>query len=735
MRFKLVRLRSELHFFLWSSHHLLLDRWCLSTLYRDFSSAYASACNSEATALPKGRPFRNYISWIQQQSRGDAERFWRSRFSGFAAPTFVTRRLDEDLSAEDDSTPVSETRTLTSGLSDALREFARVNGITLSILAQGALALSISRATRRPDVMFGTVVSGRPSDLADVESIVGSFINNVPVPVHAPLQGALLDWLKALQAQQVGRSRYEYVSLADMQDWSDLPVGVPLFDTLLVWLSRSEPEASGGLTFEGLPGPTASAFPLTLSVSEEVEGLTLRMDLKPDHAMVEPDFDLLDTLQSILQSLIKAKPESTAVELGIQLPDMPVPAIDAEIGRTYRYRSDSEHATADTADIAGGRESLSADALIDMLRAEWQVLLNRDAIGLDEDFFTIGGTSLLAARLHASVEINTRQSVPLMTFFQEPTIKQMAATLLARDWPLKANTVIPVKPRGVLPPLFCVASPDVNTLGYTQLARHLSDEQPVFVLQSPPDSDRVRRLDPDELPALATAYVKAMREVQPEGPYYLLGMCTGAHVSFEMANQLGSRGNQVAFLGIVNTWAFYTVSKLYYLAKVINRFKYYRARFADLAQQPAREQLATVKAVAQRRLKAFRLGRAPASLGATGVTGGSTPVASGGAADRGEETPSGDPWIDGVGWVGSPGDIDKFSGSLIVYRIRKQQFWRIRDAGLGWGRFADQIRVESLPGKVHDHILREPGVRLVAERLGAHLREAQKSSGIDNNCL
>ena len=89
-------------------------------------------------------------------------------------------------------------------------------------------------------------------------------------------------------------------------------------------------------------------------------------------------------------------------------------------------------------------------------------------------------------------------------------------------WPLKPDLLIPLQSYVAKEPLFCIASPEVSTIGYVNLSRHMDEDRPMYVLQAPPDSNAVRRLAPSELPGMAAKYVEAMRKALQRGPYCLL---------------------------------------------------------------------------------------------------------------------------------------------------------------------------------------------------------------------
>jgi hypothetical protein len=191
-------------------------------------SLSAKAWNPETE---EARPYGDYIGWLLKQDQAAAESFWRESLRGFEDPTEIS--LGHGSSAS--QTYASQSERLSSEATSKLRKFSREQKLTMNTLVQGAWSLLLSRYSGENDVLFGATVAGRPAELAGVERMVGLFINTLPVRVKTPSQTRLLSWLHNLQAQQADQRQYEYSSLIDIQSWSDVPRGVPLFDTILVF--------------------------------------------------------------------------------------------------------------------------------------------------------------------------------------------------------------------------------------------------------------------------------------------------------------------------------------------------------------------------------------------------------------------------------------------------------------------------------------------------------------------
>src|SRR5271165_973585 len=235
MRLATMRTAEDEHLIVWSFHHILLDGWSEQLVLREFNNLYEAACSGEELLLESSRPYRDYIVWLQAQDLSRAEGFWRRTLQGFAAPTplHVDRAPAERPHQEPD---YGEHRLLLSeALTNSLQAFTRQHRVTLNTVLQGAWAMLLSRYSGEPDVVFGAVVSGRPPDLDEVESMVGLFINTMPVRVAASGDAYLVPWLKDLQASQLEARQYEYTPVAEIQRWSEIPSGVPLFESLLVF--------------------------------------------------------------------------------------------------------------------------------------------------------------------------------------------------------------------------------------------------------------------------------------------------------------------------------------------------------------------------------------------------------------------------------------------------------------------------------------------------------------------
>ncbi len=294
MRFRLIRLAAEAHAFLWTFHHILLDGWSTPVLLQEVFAIYAALHAGKQPDLPARRPFRDYIAWLGRQDKERLEAFWRRRLDGLAAPTSLA--IDRPAAAtaaiaaepgayEEQGTGVPQ------DVAAALQALASRSKLTLNTVVLGAWALLLGRYSGGDDVVFGAVVSGRPVDLPGVESIVGLFINTLPVRVRVLPAERLMPWLQGVQAQELELRQYEYSPLVQVQKWSPLPPAVPLFESIFVFEnyplgeSRQEGEGEAVLRVSEVRASESTGYPMTLSASA---GGSISLRATYDRSRFEP---------------------------------------------------------------------------------------------------------------------------------------------------------------------------------------------------------------------------------------------------------------------------------------------------------------------------------------------------------------------------------------------------------------------------------------------------------------
>jgi pyochelin synthetase len=184
----------------------------------------------------------------------------------------------------------------------------------------------------------------------------------------------------------------------------------------------------------------------------------------------------------------------------------------------------------------------------------WEKVLNVRPIGLRDNFFDLGGNSLVAVRLFSEMRKLFGRSFPLSVLFQAPTVEKLADIMRKDGWSSNWTSLVPIQPGGSKPPFFCVHGGGGNVLIYRELARHLGADYPFYGLQARGLDGSGDYLTTTE--AMAESYLREIRELQPEGPYYLGGFCMGGQVAVEIAQRLVRDGQQVNLLFVIDTHNF-----------------------------------------------------------------------------------------------------------------------------------------------------------------------------------
>lgn len=281
MRLALMRLSETSHYFVWSVHHLLVDGWSLPLVFKEVTLFYEAFSSGRELKLERARPYQDYIKWLSQQDMSQAEAYWRENLRGFSTPTPLgVGKTAEEISGSGEGYGFRETR-LSEQATSALQTLARQHQLTINTILQGAWALLLSRYSREQDIVFGITCSGRPADLPGVESMIGLFINTLPLRARVEPDMPLIDWLKRLQEQQVDLRQYEYSPLAEVQRWSDIGHGEPLFESIFVFENYPASDRikgdGGGLRVSNLNTFEKSNYPLALAAAPDRE-LWLEID-------------------------------------------------------------------------------------------------------------------------------------------------------------------------------------------------------------------------------------------------------------------------------------------------------------------------------------------------------------------------------------------------------------------------------------------------------------------------
>jgi hypothetical protein len=234
MRVAVLWLEPSVYQIIWTHHHAILDGWSMGVMFKDLFAAYRALASGQSLRLEPGPAYSKYIAWLERQDRVQAEAWWRKSLEGVTAPTPLPGARDLGHASLEEQITSGHSLCLSAEATASLQSFARQHQLTLNTLIQAAWALVLGHHAGSQDVLFGAISSGRPAELHGVERMVGLFTTSLPIRVLLPREQHLLPWLHALQTQQAELRQHEHVDTAELQDWCQIPRGLPMFESVLV---------------------------------------------------------------------------------------------------------------------------------------------------------------------------------------------------------------------------------------------------------------------------------------------------------------------------------------------------------------------------------------------------------------------------------------------------------------------------------------------------------------------
>jgi len=213
----------------------------------------------------------------------------------------------------------------------------------------------------------------------------------------------------------------------------------------------------------------------------------------------------------------------------------------------------------------------------------WQELLGLESVGVDQNYFDLGGDSSLAVQLFVRIENTFKVKLPLATLFEAPTIEELAKVVRQEAPSSGWSSLVPIQSEGSRPRFFCIHGAGGNVLIYRDLSQHLGPDQPFYGLQA-------QGLDGNSTPLttieeMATLYAKEIRRLQPHGPYFIGGYCMGGTLAYEVARQLSASGERIALLALFDTMDWSKVAPFTFWSKLyhgLERIYFHVANFARL---------------------------------------------------------------------------------------------------------------------------------------------------------
>ena len=315
-RYLLVRLAPDQHRFIICTYHAVLDGWSSWIVLGELAQLYDR--KGDATGLPAPPPYQDYYRWLANQDRAAAANAWRAALAGLPGPTLLAPAGPERWLAQGEQFRVD----VPAKLVTRLRGLTRSRGLTLNTIFQGALGLALGTATGQSDVVFGTAVTGRSPEVPGIESMVGMFLNSVPVRVRQDLSRAepVAAMLARLQAEQAPLMAYHHLGLVDIRRAAGQG---ELFDAHLTFQNFPGAGTTGGFRMSDVQTSVWTNFTLDLVVEASGDTITIDVGYLPGVFDRGRALALADGLVRVLDGVVAA-------------PDVPVSRVEVLAGAERR---------------------------------------------------------------------------------------------------------------------------------------------------------------------------------------------------------------------------------------------------------------------------------------------------------------------------------------------------------------------------------------------------------------
>lgn len=506
----------------WQCHHLILDRWCLPLLIEQLGQALCGTIG-----IRNRHQFRDYVEWVCAQDLSKAKVFWRQQLAVEVSERqrSLTAVRKRPMHAGDDR---SFELSFDQVVSSQLRMLAHELRVTTSTVFHALFSIALGCAKEQSDVVYATAVSGRPADLQGVEEIVGCFANDVPVRQQVPPELLIAELLQKTQEKAFASRPFEYCSLTQIYDWAGPELGD--LDTLLVYQFAVDLDKQfSGLRMVPLAGDLQTAFPLTVVV-QEGECFELSFCSQGSKAQTDPQC-ICDCLKFAVTQF--ATGNATFVR---QLMLKGV-SKRLEVGATERP---GKHLANET------HKPSAAEAQLQII---WAKLLCLSQIGLDENFFDLGGRSFMLPRMLGEIESSIGLELRMSHVIARPTIRQLAAYLEQDVSTSESLVVVFQEGSARRTPIFWTPQ-DTGEVGgeWTRLG----ENQPSYGLRLPGWNGQEEPLK--DVPKIASRLIQEIRGVQSHGPYALGGYCFGSMIALEIAQQLNADGEEIQLLALVDSY-------------------------------------------------------------------------------------------------------------------------------------------------------------------------------------
>jgi len=524
-----------------TSHHIVCDGWSLDVLISDLRSFYNTLHSGKELNIKASNKYADYCRRAADRNKTAeyqaSREYWRARFNpvfpvlrlpagkpGARIGVYDARRVDRDVH---------------DGLAGSLREICKRKGWSMFTLYVAAYTLLLHRLSGQNSFVIGLPIAEQ--HLIGEDDLVGQCVNLVPFSCAIKEYISYADYIEAVQKDLLDaykHQQYTYIDLLDEGGITFDHISSAPMPAGLTSVKKYETEALSvvGAKTSYFANPRAyESFELYLNVVESAKDIELKCHYKTALFTIDAIQECLRIYEQILTRFV-LEPEA---HIETKQP--------AEIALHEKAKEC----------LTSAHQSLQVSQTIEKLLPVWRKVIGNATMTANDNFFDVGGNSLMAAKLFAEIEMILGKTIPLAILYEAPTLSALAEYLESGKYEQAWQSLVPINAKGTRSPLYLVHGAEGNILLYRDLARHLGEDQPVYGLQSI-GLDNKTEIDP-RFEVVAGNYIKEIKALQPKGPYFLGGYCLGGTIALEMAQQLKRNGDEIGLLFMIENYNIKTI--------------------------------------------------------------------------------------------------------------------------------------------------------------------------------
>jgi non-ribosomal peptide synthetase component F/thioesterase domain-containing protein len=533
MRARLFRLTPQEHVFVLTTHHILVDGWSQNVIQRDLWTNYEALGEGREPSLPPLTiQYGDFAHWQQEWLASDNAQiefdYWKKQL----APPLPVLEIPTDRPPRNRPARegAMETLLLPEDLIRSLKSLSVSEHVTMFMTMLAGYSAMLHGYTGQDDLVISSPVANRKNE---TEALVGPFAGPVALRLNLagkPTVREVLDRIREVTLDALSHTDLPFEVLLEKLKVRSVHGRNPLSQCYFFYQTAFlQPRELRDLTVTPLPDfALGTHFELQMGVVERREGVRAQLEYNPELYDDETIKGILQDYCKILETMVR-DPETRIDQLPVSAQQEPAAPAEPSSREFALPQNETER----------------------QLAKIWEEVLGVRPIGLDQNYFELGGTSLLAVRMFAEVEKVFHAKLPLSSLFEAQTIQEFAEILSHKDAAPAWSPLVPIQREGSRPPFFCIHGAGGNVLIYRDLSQHLGVDQPFYGLQAQGlDGELPHLVTIEEMAAL---YVKEIRRIKPHGPYYLGGYCMGGTIALEIAQQLNTLGEETALLALFDT--------------------------------------------------------------------------------------------------------------------------------------------------------------------------------------